>query len=84
MNASLEDLSLSSRRVFVQIMTLDGNTFDMPATEDVHIANFMGGVKSRGGVGNENWYVPYGSILWVAKIQYNAVGAASVDGMVRQ
>lgn len=84
MIASLDDLSQTSKRTFIQIMSVDGNMFDLPATDDINVSMFMASAKARGCVGNENWYIVYDAILWVAKIQYNAAGAASVEGMVKQ
>lgn len=83
MIASLEDLSQTDSRSFVQIMTVDGNTFELPATPDLNISNFMGNVKARGYVGNENWFVVYDAIIWAVKVTYT--GAASpTTGMTRQ
>lgn len=84
MIANLEDLSQSNKRTFVHIMSVDGNSFELPATDDINVANFMGTIKTRGGVGNENWYLVYDAILWICKVQYNAAVASPVEGMVRQ
>lgn len=65
-------------------MSVDGNSFELPATDNVNVANFMGTIKTRGGVGTEHWYLVYDAILWAVRVEYHAEVASPVEGMVRQ
>lgn len=84
MSVNFDDLSQPVRRTFIQVMCADGNCFEIPATDDVDVSNFMSGVKARGYIGTGNWFVVYEAILWAAKVVYTASGVSSVEGMVKQ
>lgn len=83
MNVSLEDQSLVSIRTAVRITCVDGNQFEMPAVDNIDVANFMAGVKGVGWIGNQHWFVVYDAILWATKVVYRGE-AVNVEGMVRQ
>lgn len=85
MIASLEGPSLltNDKRVVIQIMCADGNTFEMPVVEGLSVSNFMGQVKANGCVGTDNWFVVYDAILWAVRVVYTGQSVVSTEGMAR-
>lgn len=83
MTASLDAPSLSSKRTFLRIATVDGNFFTLPAVDDIDVTNFMSGVKANQWLGTPDWFMPYEAILWVVKV-IHAGDAMNTEGMVKQ